>query len=495
MSTHIEHRRIILLTLLSVGILSLAIYVFAFTLPYFLPDTFDILPPVDVGKLSQYSTEAGLIYIGAVLMLFVGYALAWVSVRRRDIGMRGLIVVLGMGLVMSVALAYVYPITAIDLFGYVTRGRVFAIHHANPFLYPPSGFPSDPTLPYVGAWQNLASPYGPAWEWLAAAGARLGGDVFLRTLLVFKGIVIVAYALDALLIWVILSRLRPHLRLSGLLFFAWNPLVLLETAANGHNDVVMLLPVLFAIWLLAGPGKPLVTPMRGAFAFTALTLAVWVKFIPLILGPIALVAILSALPTWRARLLSLLTGVSLALLLTVILWRSLWPGVDHLMVIKESGRILFSPAALVVQIGVDNGMERVAAVQWVKTEGLALFSLLYLILLRRTGRGAKGLASGGVLALWLYLLVGAFSFRHWYPVWLLPLAALTPQPALIAGTLVFSLLGELSPAYYTFGYHWWRSALPWPDLVARGIPAVFGLPLAAAIIVWAVNRRKRPGSK
>ncbi len=476
----------------AVGVLSLALYLLAFTRPYYLPRTYAILPPVDVGKLTEFSPEAGATYGGAVFALFLGYLFAWLGLRGVDIGRRGLVVILGFGLLFSAALMLVYPITAIDLFGYVARGRVLAIHGANPFLHPPSDFPADPIGPYAGGWHTLASPYGPAWEWLAGAAAALGGDDLLRGLLVFKGLVVVAYLLDALLIWAILSRLRPTQRLAGTLLFAWNPLVLLETAANGHNDAAMLLPVLLAVWLLADR-RTTIPVWRGAAALAALTLAAWVKYLPLILGPLALAAVWRALPTWSARLRTLLLGGACSLGLTLALWLPMWPGWDRLKVVEEAGRILFSPAALTVQILVQRGWEWEHAARVVGQVAVGGFGLVYVLILARTGKGAQALATSSLSAWWAYLLIGGLSFRHWYPVWLLPLAALTPHPALVAGALAFSLTGELSPAYYTFGYVWWGPRLGWDGLVAIGIPVVFGLPLVAGGIAGArQSRRGRP---
>ncbi len=474
-----------LFLLVAVGVLSLALYLLAFTHPYYLPRTYAIVPPVDVGKLADYSTEAGATYFGVVCALFLGYLFAWLGLRGLDIGRRGLAVVLGFGFLFSAALMLVYPITAIDLFGYVARGRVLGVHHANPFLHPPSDFPADPTGPYAGGWISLASPYGPAWEWLAGIAAILGGEDFLRSILVFKGVVVLAYGLDALLIWAILSRLNPQQRLGGMLLFAWNPLVLLETAANGHNDVVMLLPVLLVVRLMAGHRTSATTVLRGALALAALTLAAWVKYIPLLLGLPALVAIWRALPTWRARLGALLGGAVLSAAITVALWLPLWPGLDRLMVIEEAGRVLFSPAALAVQILMKQGWEGTRAASLVGQIALATFGVVYLIILTRTERGSLGFATSGLAVLWAYLLIGGLSFRHWYPLWLLPLAALVPKPVLVAGALVFSLTGELSPAYYTFGWVWWGPSIGWDGLAAIGIPIVFGLPVVMGLIVWA----------
>ena len=68
--------------LIAAGVLSLALYLLVFTQPYMIPPrTYAIVPPVDVGKLSAYSTEAGVTYFGVVFVLFLGYLFAWLGVR------------------------------------------------------------------------------------------------------------------------------------------------------------------------------------------------------------------------------------------------------------------------------------------------------------------------------------------------------------------------------------------------------------------------------
>lgn len=85
----------------------------------------------------------------------------------------------------------------------------------------------------------------------------------------------------------ILGRVRPADQLLGTLLYLWNPVVVVELAAEGHNDALMIVFVLLALLLAirARPGASLVALILGALA----------KFIPLILVPAQMMYV------WRTR--------------------------------------------------------------------------------------------------------------------------------------------------------------------------------------------------
>ncbi|MCB0165342.1 MAG: hypothetical protein KDI79_14025, partial [Anaerolineae bacterium] len=60
------------------------------------------------------------------------------------------LLILGFGIVFSFTLVWLYPITANDLFRYVLRGRIWAVHGASPMLTPPEAFPDDPYAAFAG---------------------------------------------------------------------------------------------------------------------------------------------------------------------------------------------------------------------------------------------------------------------------------------------------------------------------------------------------------
>ena len=57
---------------------------------------------------------------------------------------------------------------------------------------------------------------------------------------------------SAWLAWSILGRIRPAFRLAGTVLLLWNPVVLVELSAEGHNDGLMTFFVLLAIFIFGG---------------------------------------------------------------------------------------------------------------------------------------------------------------------------------------------------------------------------------------------------
>src|SRR5439155_22484065 len=61
-----------------------------------------------------------------------------------------------------------------DVYYYVAYGRIATLHHANPYLIPPSAYPSDPTHPFLSVdWLHITSLYGPAFVQLASLLTKL----------------------------------------------------------------------------------------------------------------------------------------------------------------------------------------------------------------------------------------------------------------------------------------------------------------------------------
>ena len=72
--------------------------------------------------------------------------------------------VLGIGLLCSVTLIGLYPITALDVVLYVVRARLWALYQGSPMLALPDDFPQDPHIRFSGEYHSEVSPYGPVWE-------------------------------------------------------------------------------------------------------------------------------------------------------------------------------------------------------------------------------------------------------------------------------------------------------------------------------------------
>ena len=117
---------------------------------------------------------------GLLLVLLASAAWALVASDDRRVELRPHLVVLAIGVAFAIAIA-VPPRNSHDLWSYVMYGRTVAVHHASPYLHPPSAYPHDPFFARVGrGWRDAKSVYGPLFTGVSAGLTRLGGDSALR---------------------------------------------------------------------------------------------------------------------------------------------------------------------------------------------------------------------------------------------------------------------------------------------------------------------------
>ena len=180
-----------------------------------------------------------------------------------------------------------------DVFAYALYGRVTSVYHANPYDLAPPVAAGDPFLKLF-AQEYLPSWYGPVWTLISAGVTKLGGEHVGLTVLLFRLTSIAAALACAALILASLRRHAPERAAQGLVFFLWNPLLIIETGISGHNDSVMLVFVLLAVWL----------HLRGwkTAAVVALTLSALVKFLTGMLIPLYVLLVLREMNSRSAAL-------------------------------------------------------------------------------------------------------------------------------------------------------------------------------------------------
>jgi hypothetical protein len=297
-----------LVLLLILGGLSELVYVCFFLRPYPLLKYY-ATPLLDLGKIAERSRLSAVAFATVFLLLFALYYAGYRLCLVQDSPHRPW-VVLAFVTLFSLTLMFVYPIGAVDIFDYIINGRILAYYRLSPFAHVASEFPGDSLAPYA-AWQKVPSAYGPLWAFLAAGTNLLAGSAeLLANVWAFKGLAILFYVLDSGLIYGILAEIKPAYALPGAFLFAWNPLLLFETAANGHNDSVMVFFVLLAIHFLlkhsATADSKSATSGFASLSIIALTCSVMIKFITIILLPFFLLSLMElgekkALQEVRAR--------------------------------------------------------------------------------------------------------------------------------------------------------------------------------------------------
>jgi hypothetical protein len=142
----------------------------------------------------------------------------------------------------------VYSALSQDMLLYGLYGRMVVMYHVNPYTFAPATF-SHGLLPGALALQQPATvPYGPVWIDLSILATLPMHDSVASIVRGFRLIGLVAHMLNAVLLWLILAKLRPAIRISAALLYAWNPLVLLLSVTAMHQEVVVIAWLLLAIF-------------------------------------------------------------------------------------------------------------------------------------------------------------------------------------------------------------------------------------------------------
>ncbi len=240
------------------------------------------------GSLS-YGTHLAL-----YLFLFVPVLVVAGKLRGQPFGGLDLRWALGFAVLFRLTLLFTTPVLSDDIYRYVWDGKM-QLNGINPFRFAPD----DPILadlrddlhPLINH-PEVPTIYPPLSQLLFAAAAFISTGVFAMKAL---------WVLVEIGTWLALLRLWRLRGLSPawLLLYLWNPLVIIEGAGSGHNDVLGVgLLVCSCVLIILG---------RSGLSITALGAAIAAKFFPII-----------ALPIWMRAVPKRFW------VLPLLLWAALW---------------------------------------------------------------------------------------------------------------------------------------------------------------------------
>jgi len=444
-----------LLVLNLLGVSSLVLYIARFLRPYFILDYINT-PFLDLAVISGRQLSAALAFLGTFLALFLLYALALRTCRNTRTGLAATLVLLW-GVVFSVPLFLTYPISANDIFGYAAHGEIITRFDANPLAFPASEFPNA-RLAFYSGFREQVSNYGPLWTRVEAGvvSTFYAGSV-LWPVLGFKLVALGAYLLTAVLVYGILRRRAPEQAVNGLLFFAWNPLVLFEVAVNGHNDALMAALVLAGVWMWE--------LRRPLWMTLSLTLALLVKIPAALLLPVFLLSAARRQESRGDRQFVALAGSLLTVMLVGVAYLSLPQGAQALKFLLERAELFTHSLPTLVRQLLLPLLGEHPANAIARSGALFALGIYFIVQLGRTWTHPDG-ALRRAYELWLVLLLFAtLWFQPWYVTWLVPLAALFPRSDACVQTGLFSLTVTWSYVVGGFVWRWaprltgWRAGL------------------------------------
>jgi hypothetical protein len=344
-----------------------------------------------------------VVFLAAAACAFAAYVAALLLLRSR-----------GGALAAACALALTIQLVPLagplllsqDAYAYWDYGRLATRHDANPYAVAPARFPADPAERAMApAWRTSKSVYGPVFTGASAGLAQASGRSSETAAFAYR-----LAAAAGMLALVAVAALVAPLPAFGVAFVGWNPLLAIDFAGGGHNDVWMMVLVLGALALAA---------RHPRLSGTGWALAAGVKWIALALLPLSLLRgpraraaaagfLVAAAAIATAAFLAFGTGW-LTALAPVAQRHAAWAVPSRLGALGLPGRLALLPLAI--------------AVPW-------------LVRSARNGRSRLGITSG-------LLLVATPWLLPWYAVWAVALAAVEEDAA--AWVLTLALCAYLLP--------------------------------------------------
>lgn len=216
---------------------------------------------------------SSVIFVLIVLMLFILYFITLHLVNHRSYKRREVwAIIISVGVILFLA----YNAFSYDLFNYIFDAKIVTFYHQNPYTHGAIDFPHDKMLGFMH-WTQRTYPYGPFWLVITVPLSYIGVNYFLLTFYLFKLLALVSFLGVSYFIEKILQKIKTVDSLFGLVFFALNPLVLVEFLVSAHNDITMMFFAMLSAYLLI--------QKRFIWASIFLLISIGIKFATVFLIP------------------------------------------------------------------------------------------------------------------------------------------------------------------------------------------------------------------
>jgi len=279
-----------------------------------------IFRPLFSAPIGPPGTLPVFTYFVVLATMFAVYILGVRRAWQIGAGSRAsLYIVLGLSALMMMSLLLQPYLSSQDLFSYAFYGHIYGLYGGNPYVAVPRDFPFDPLFDAI-FWKDQPSNYGPLWTYMSTLVTLLTGTNTALTLASIKLLVTLFALASVPLVWLILSQTSPQMRFAGTILYAWNPLLILETAGSGHNDSTVGFFILLGLFLYSRNAK-----LSG---LAALVLSVLTKYVSAILIPLFLLLYLRDCTNRKERLVALSKATVVASVLIVVTYLPVYSGVS-----------------------------------------------------------------------------------------------------------------------------------------------------------------------
>jgi hypothetical protein len=127
-----------------------------------------------------------------------------------------------------------------DIFLYATYGRMASLYNVNPYVVSPTAYTTELFHVFLLHKELGVAHYGPLWIDTTLPVVLIARASVANILFGFRLLGFIFNMANAMLIWVILAKLKPEMRIAGVILFSWNPLVLLTGVSEAHYEIVVI---------------------------------------------------------------------------------------------------------------------------------------------------------------------------------------------------------------------------------------------------------------
>jgi len=423
------------------------------------------------GTSRFFAITMGILGAMIVFTLFALQVVALYIARQMTNVRQAQWLIVAFSTIFMIILVGMHPITSTDLYGYLARSYLIADIHQNPTVSLATILPGGYLVPHA----RPPAPYGPLWLLLCGAiGSVVDENLLLAMILMKLLMVVAALGTIGIVAW-IAEKVLPGQRTQTLGILAWSPLLLFEGIGNAHNDIVMMFFVVASIALLIA--------RRPILSLPVLMLGILIKYsmgalVPLWCVVILLqycwqgndpvhfqrgnlqmmwdqvVAIIRTRINWRSVVRIFGIGGGLTIAVAIICYAPFWAGLKTFTGLGQQlgATYFFISLTQLIFYGATALFPTLPSAGIGSALRAIFYTIFFLYVLYETGQlFRRGPAvtvvhlvqAAGKVVLALLILV-TFWYQPWYIVWLVPLAALTPNAALRRNMSMLALGGLMT---------------------------------------------------
>ena len=366
------------------------------------------LPYIEKGETFRFIT--GILYFVIFIIIAYSYYKLLKDRKKYFKSKNGMIAFV---IITSLIYTCILPMTSSDVFYYMATGHIEAKYDVNPYyttvqdiidnndVEKDNIIQKSPTV-----WRETLVVYGPLNAKVNMILSKIAGDNINISLFVFKLFNLIIHLINMYLIYIITNKKKVFALIYGI-----NPFVLFELLSNVHNESLMILFMLCAMYFL-------IKKKRLIPSIIMLALATTVKYIAILIVPFVVIYFLKDKKVSQRIIISICMAIIYTLTI-VTTYLICYGNIEILLnMFNQQDKISQSIyIALVVVMNVKTALIVAKVV-------LLIFAIIYMIIVMKLLFSTKiskiKVVNTYTLILLTFLFIVLTNFKTWYLLWLIP---------------------------------------------------------------------------